>query len=290
MAKPPKNIPVNPNYLGPVSGQALPDRLQLPTSIKDGDDPASLVNIAPPELEHFIVNIPEELMGLDEKELHTRVKPDDMLCRLRIAFWDEYQQAHNTGCQMLMANIVRGCCTQEYFYKWVAAKPLKMRWIIQVPKNYYLAMREMLDLGLGKLREILDLPIMIEKKIKTGKDEYGNFTFETVMEPNTKVISEMRAITTLLDQRVKGAIVQRLAIQQQSINYNVEGTPANIEGLDLKGLEALENKIAAITSGLDKVDKGRIIEVGSSASESEESLARSASDAETARLLESGEE
>jgi len=216
--------------------------------------------MVPKELRPFLDRLPESIMGKTEDELRHSLKPDDMLCRLRISFWDEYQRAHNTGGTMVLENIIRGCCSEEYFLAYVAIKHEKLRWIIEVPKDYYLAMREMLDLGLSRLRDILKIDFMEDVPVRVGKE------IEYVKRANPRIMAEIRTVVQLLDQRVKGAIVQKLAIKQESVNYNVDS--GNMSDMNLQQLEALEKRLSGMTDNLNLVqEKGVVLEVNGTTSQ-----------------------
>lgn len=237
----------DPDYVTPVTGQSLPNRMPTPTSLNDPEDPTSLESFVPPKVAAAIRRFSNDLLRMTEADLRRELKPDDMLCRLRLAFWDEYQRAHNLGEKMVTKHIVSGVCSEDYFYKWILTDQLKMRWVCQVPKDYYLSMREMLDRGLDRLRDILELDFMEIKYVKVGKDQYQR---QSVV--NTKILSEIRAAVQMLDNRVKGAVMQKVAIQQQSLNYNInhEANDEDLGALTLEQLSMLEEKLSAVDKRL----------------------------------------
>lgn len=234
------------NYLSPKNDTPM----ITPTSLRDKDDETSLLHYLTPEMQAAIHRIPDDIFNLSEKELHKRMEPDALLCRLRLSFWDEYQRIMVQGGAIDMTQVCHGNCTREYFYKKILLDPLQLMWIITPPQDYYLSMREMLDQGLQQLRKIIMQPFVVDKVVKV-KDADGNLHDKIVQIVDTRVMAEIRAAVTMVDQRVKGAIVQRMQVTQKNLNMNLEGAPAlHAAGfggdMDLDQLEALDKKLQQI--------------------------------------------
>ena len=107
-------------------------------------------------------------------------------------------------------------------------------WIFCPPISYQVAMRNILHKGTERLMEIMSLPII---------DDQG--------KPDSRVIVNILRAFQLVDIRVKGAVTQKLQIQQQTHNINQTigagdvhiSTGLPVETLQLEELEKLERRI-----------------------------------------------
>lgn len=233
----------------PKSDEQVP---KYAITIKDFSDPNSLASKTKNcgKLHDSLMAIPDNILLMAETDYYKKFKPDEILSRLKYSFWDEYARALDGDRFMSVQNIVRGVCYSDYFTDRICNDLEKLGWIILPPKDYVLGMRSLLELGTSRLRDILDTDFVIKTK-KWNKDTKRYDRTTTV---NAAVMKEIRATVEYIDQRVKGAIVQRLAIEQKSTNLNLNqnvtpaetGLPTSMDEL-LKLEERLKNieKLAA---------------------------------------------
>lgn len=210
-------------------------------TIINEDDPRNLVNLVPPDVSDALkrlVKYRPALFFMEEAKFKKQVKPDALISRLRISFWDEYCRAQDNNAMINISAVIRNVCSKDYFYEVVLRNEAKLAWLIYPPKDYMMAMREMLDLGLDEWREILALPI----QNKRGKVDY-------------KLLSSKLKIVQLLDMRVKGAIVQRLQVSQKNLNVNVDA-PTLPQDMSIEELEALERKLNAVSEQAGLISDG----------------------------------
>jgi len=231
-------------------------------SIFDVKNPSSLINALPKSFGDRIKELDKQWFNYSAAQLRGKCHPTNVEHQLRLAFWHEYNQSQENGHSMRLANVYSPCCTKDYFYRVIFKQDSKLAWLINPPAEYQIQVEEMLHLGLSRLREVLELPIFQKRPVRGGK---------LVNEPNTKLISEMVKIVALLDNRVKGAVIQRMAIQQQSYNVNVnqemgrEG-PKSVGEID-KELRQVSRQIREIEA---PYKKDLIRELSDSGGESEE--------------------
>lgn len=169
----------------------------------DESDPLSVASLVTAAVRSGMKLIPPKAFTMYEHELRMMAKATDVEEQIRLAFWDEYQLAMDKRCQMNINACYSRICTKIYFYDILLKEPYKLAYILTPPRNYVYKMREMLELAHRRMREILELPIDQKK-------------------PNTKLISEMVKITVLLENRVMGAVKQKLEVESKSVNVNVE--------------------------------------------------------------------
>ena len=201
-------------------------------------NPRCVLNLLPEKVREAGKMIPTEYLAVDPRTLQQRVQPNDIDNQLRLAFWDEYFVACDNSKKMRIEAIYPRVCSREYFYSFVVANPLRLAWMMTPPEEYMLRMRSLLEQGLQRFEEIMKLPIT--KKILVKKKD-GK---EGVMSvADTKLIAEMIKIFAIVDNRVKGSVVQKLQVSQQNLNVNVDyEAPKSYQEVE-KELLAIEKEL-----------------------------------------------
>lgn len=236
-----------PVLRAPKSDEQIP---KYAITIKDFSDPNSLASKTKNcgKLHDALMTMPDEMLLMAETDYYKKFKPDEVLSRLKYSFWDEYARALDNDRFMSVQNIVRGVCYSDYFVDRICTNYEKLGWIILPPKDYVLGMRSLLELGTSRLKDILECDFVTHHK-KWNKDKQRYDKWTTV---NAAVMKEVRATVEYIDQRVKGAIVQRLAIEQKTsstnLNINQNSTPAIDAGIptNMEELLKLEEKLVRI--------------------------------------------
>jgi hypothetical protein len=209
---------------------ALPQNLEL--SILDRENPHSLINLVPDLVAKEMEKLPDDLLLMTEEEFEKQHKPDDLLFRLKLKFWDEWQQClMGFKHQINLGAITYGICTKEYFYKVVIQNQEYLAWVIMPPTDYATAMQEVLYRGMARLREAVSLPFVQKiPKFYRGEPVVDPKTGEPLYETKIDrgVISEIRQLVTLLSDRVHGAVVQRAEIRELRLQANVDGSEKQI--------------------------------------------------------------
>jgi hypothetical protein len=179
---------------------------QTTSLLHDAENPKALVNVVRPEIREKISRVPADLFSLTEEELERRSPKGQFTWvdrRLRVSWWQEYTRAtENHPRMMKMTEVVDGICSRNYFYDHVLADKVRLAFILTPPSNYTVATEEALLRAVDRVREILDFPLY---------DEQGR--------PQPKNAEVVIKAFMLLDQRVKGAVIQR--IEQKNLNLNV---------------------------------------------------------------------
>lgn len=209
----------------------------LQGTIYDPENPDSLINIIPDRMKPVLLRIKDKMprvLYCTESELRTYISPDERDERVRLAFWDEYNHSTHLGKKMSLAAFLHGTMSWEAWVTVYEPSDKKMMWVFCPPVSYATAMRNILHRGTERLMEIMNMPIV---------DENG--------KTDSKMIVNILRAFQLVDLRVKGAVAQKLHIQQQSMNVNhninqdspnvVTGQP--LEALQLEDLEKLEKRI-----------------------------------------------
>jgi hypothetical protein len=179
--------------------------------IWDRSDPGSLINMLPPEvalkMESTLKKEPD-LFSLDEQTLSStlRKRTKNITAtdnRLRLKFWSEYDLCKENGTKtMVMARVMRGICSKEFFYKYYLREPGRIAWLLCPPINYMVKANEALEFGLEQMRDILATP---------HTDLRGRL--------DARVAALKITIFKLLEDRIKGSVVQKTESKNVSLNY-----------------------------------------------------------------------
>lgn len=259
--------------------KALEDDNQLfsytDVSILDETNPFSLINLVTDDLVPFFKAIPHKYWTTPEHKLFKILEPDETDSRLRLTFWDEYNQSQVKRTRINISNVVRGVCSRDYFYETILRDPKKLAWVATPPKDYMITQRSLLDLGLMRMKEILETPFQTEMVIR---DRQGiairnpDGSVATVKKIDPRVMGEIQKAVQMLDMRVKGAIVQKIAVKQETRNLHhvTSGTTGAdpllseraLSGLDLAMLEQLERRIETVQH---RLGSGTTVGVGEGA-------------------------
>lgn len=201
------------------------EKIKNAAQLKDLTDERSVVNLVPPDLMRLILTVPQEMLDLDEYEKRLRWKPTPTEGSLRLSFWREYEYAHAAHAKMHPPRIFAGICTGEYFYTLIK-NPRKLAWLITPPRSYMHSLEESLEVGMIRLREILQtLPV-------DGRDAHKN----------AKVLLD---ITQMLDIRKHGAVTQRLETKSVNVTVDATASPPSLEDVRerLKQIEMKEQEL-----------------------------------------------
>lgn len=232
----------------------------LPENLNPFDEvnPFSLLRLAPEALATAIQNLDPKWYRHTERELRALVKPDPKLSRVRLNFWDEYLRACEQQRPMNITAVIKFVCSPTTFYERYARSGSSLAWIITPPTEYMLAMRDNLELVWDKLREVIEKPIA-QKTLVTQRggapvlDEEGKPMF--VEQMDNKHIGNLIKIAAMLDLRVKGAIIQKVQIDQRNLNMNVDANNSPLTATaTMEQLEAMEQKIARMKKEMSEVE------------------------------------
>lgn len=217
-------------------------------TLYDTDNPDSLINRIPqrlvPIFERVKAKLPKTLLS-DEKTVRRYIEPDDRDDRVRLAFWDEYNASTQINKRMSLQAIISGTCSWESWITAYEPHDRRMCWIFTPPTSYVSQMRHILHRGTERLLEIINLPMLNDD----GKVD-------------VKVANLILRAWQLADMRVKGGVMQRVQIEQKSMNLNlnadstVDGLRAQVSGMDLQELENLEQRIERAKKDSYKYLKG----------------------------------
>jgi hypothetical protein len=197
-------IQSNPNAIIPYDDVPATLEQKHEVVVWDHGNPRSLINLVSPKIKQTILTIPPDWLTCPEDQLERIVNPTEIDRELRITFWEEFQMAQDSAQPVKLGRVYGKVCTKEYFHMMITGNPKRIAYMIRPPRDYMLQMKSLLALGMRRFEEILQLPIKENDKV------------------NTRLIGEVVKIVSLIDNRVRGAVPQRLQIDQRSMNLNMQ--------------------------------------------------------------------
>lgn len=153
-----------------------------------------------------LVNNEDLLLETFYKE--KRFYPNMTEQRLRIAFWQEYENAILGNKLMEPHKVHSLVCSMTSFYSIMSKSNYRILYMLSKPLAYEVCVKETLLHGLKRVREILDM------------DHYNKKG-----EINTKMLELKLRVTAMMDMRLNGAPTQK--IQQLNLNIN-QDAPKNL--------------------------------------------------------------
>jgi len=224
----------------------IPEK-SLDGTIFDENNPDALINIVPDRVKPVLIRMKAKMprvLYCTEGELRETLNPDERDERVRLAFWDEYNHSTHIKKGMSLTAILHGVMSWEAWVTVYEKSDRKMMWVLCPPVSYQASMRQLIHKGAERLLEIMSLPIV---------DENGKVDHKTVLN--------ILKCFQLVDLRVKGAITQKVQIQQQSYNVHASiqhpmpGDAQALQHLSLEELEKLEKRIARV-----RIPSGKVLE------------------------------
>lgn len=230
--------------------EMLPTPSTLEADLFDENNPRSLINIVWVDFKEILKRsryAMPELFEMSETKMTREVDPDPCLRMVRMRFWQEYDRCQIQGKTMMVRDVLKGVCTQDYWKRGILPFPEKVAYLCIPPTEYVAIMEDLLTVGIEQLREILALPI---------KDAQGKI--------NSKLIAEKIKIFQLLDLRVKGAVIQKIAIQQR-IDQRIQNSNAPsgidnlLENMSPENAEALDRALNKVQREIERAQNQQLM-------------------------------
>lgn len=209
----------------PHYGMVQSNREQLDQSKKElvfyeKDNPRCVVALLSERCREAALQLPTHLLTQTSKQLEQLFEPTEIDRALKVAFWDEYFIAQdNAKDRMRMEAVYGRICSRELFYK-IIDSDFRWAWILKPPAEYMYKMRSMLDLGLDRMYEILKAPIFVETTNSKG---------HKTKRIDTKLVSEIIKAVAILDNRVRGAVTQKIKIESEQKNLHLHANASQFE-------------------------------------------------------------
>lgn len=162
------------------------------------------LEIFPPAVVRAVERVSEADMAqgitLATQQAHSK-EVEDSVRSLRYSFWGEHALAISQGRKMRVGSIFSSLMTRKKFDR-IIADPVLLGFILTPFKDYNAQLKEVLDIGTSKVREIMSASVL---------NDEGKLDLDTA-----KVILQA---FKLLDSRVYGSPTQKL--ESKSLNVNI---------------------------------------------------------------------
>lgn len=194
-------------------------------SVFDADNHRAIINLVPDSLRDALLPLRERFSEMQQKPeagIRNLVKPDERDERLRLNFWDEYNYATQIDSEIRINQVLQGVCSVECWYEFYLKSPLKLIWMLTPPKYYSQSMKFILNMGLDRLTEMMSAKVV---------DKDGKL--------DVRAAGVILKAFHLVDLRVKGAIAQKVTIDQRTMNLNAEVNAEHMARLQMDELRNL---------------------------------------------------
>lgn len=190
----------------------------------------------PESIRNAIDSLPADLQYAEESELKSKHNYSVTDERIRQAFWKAVARTNKTGAVLMVSTMLRGVCTDTYFYNKFLKNPLRVAWMLSPVIRYESQVEALLSMALTRYHEVIEMDITSSKKVpiikvnpETGKETVG-FTVVTEID----VAKAKLVLDTLakLEDRVKGT-----AIQKSVSITDTKPEGASVEDLDMDAIE-----------------------------------------------------
>lgn len=181
-------------------------------------DPRSIVNLLTPKIREKLLEVPGELFQLSEAMLLKWFRRHDIELtavdhRLRIKLWDEYHLTQDEQrSAMNLRAIFHGVCSKQFFYQIYLNEPRRLAWLLCQPPEYEVEVKRLHEKASKEMEKILAIDHFNHKG-----------------EPNSGLIAKKIQLYKILDDRMKGAVLQKVQVDQRvdqrSLNFNVDKPP-----------------------------------------------------------------
>lgn len=166
-----------------------------PLSIWEHANPRAVVNMVPDAVAENIKKIPAAWLGYSDTALRKLSEPTTRDDEIRQSFWTEYFSACDENRTMRLTAVYGRLLSRQMFYELIVHNPKKLAWMLRPPVEYTYRMQNLLEMGLNQFENILSMEI----------------------DPkNTRLIGEIVKIVALLDNRVRGAVVQKVELNAKA--------------------------------------------------------------------------
>jgi hypothetical protein len=225
-----------------TAASANPDLVEL--VFYDADNPRCVVNLLTNKLKENALKLPPHLLARTSKELEKHFEPSMLDRQLRLAFWDEYFLTQDNAQKHMRMEAVYGrICSREMFYTIVDSE-IRYAWLLTPPEQYTYKMRALLDIGLERMLEVLQLPMIVEKINPKTKVPYKVI--------DSKIVGEIIKAVAILDNRVRGAVPQHIRIQSEQRNLNVNMHSAIVPDREIPQThQGIESELAKVQKQID---------------------------------------
>ena len=218
------------------------DKVEITKELFSADVPWGLYNIVPDSFRKALYLIDPRWMSWKEETLARKADISDRDENFRLAFWTEYNTCKDMGKKFAIHRVMAGVCSPYYYKTTILKKPMLMAYMVYPPTDYLVFMQNMLYKGQKRMQEV-----MSASAIEVVRNDKGEVIDTKV---DMKLANLQLKTFALIDNRVKGAIVQRVKVEQKNLNVNV--TPDQIADAAPKTLVDIDNQISQINRELSR--------------------------------------
>lgn len=197
-------------------GSKISTQVQQCESSFDLDNPQHFINLVQENLRERILALPPHYFQMSEPALIQQVYGSEIPTvdsMLRREFWEIYNQHFVKQKKIKSSLIYSGICSFQQFTD-IISQPGRLAFIIREPVKTQNYIKHAYEISIHKLLTSLEKAEGVNAK--TGL-------------PDASLLKLKFQIFQYLDQRLHGSLIQRVAVEQKTLQVNIDGNPQQQE-------------------------------------------------------------
>lgn len=208
----------------------------LQTTYFNTHDEHHFINLIPDSFREAVLKIPPYFLELSEKDLIKEVygdTPNEIDTLIKMEFWDLYEANFEKKIPITISKLIKGTCDQMTFRK-LLTESGRVAYIIRQPTKLQNRIKYAHSFAVNEMIKLLTEPEPIN--VRTGV-------------PDAKLKQLKFQIYQYLDQRLHGSLIQRMQVEQKTLQVNIDGNPSQ-EKQKPQTAEELEARLKEVETEL----------------------------------------
>jgi hypothetical protein len=180
----------------------------------------------------------------NEETLRARFRATILDHELKQAFWRELALAQKQGRKIKDMNIYHGRCASSYYYNKFLNDVDRIAWLMHPISSYEDKIESILDSTVSRYNEILGMNISCQRSRRVWDEENKKYKLEYYEDTDPKKALVLLQAIKNIEDRVKGATLQKQLTIRTETPPTIEGETAeiNMSAVDAR-LKELESKL-----------------------------------------------
>lgn len=182
----------------------------LQTTYFNLSDEHHFINLIPDSFREAVLKIPPYFLELSEKDLIKEVygdTPNEIDTLIKMEFWDLYEANFEAKKPITMRALIKGTCDERTFRS-LLTESGRVAYIIRQPTKLQNRIKYAHSFAVNEMIKLLTEPEPINTR--TGV-------------PDAKLKQLKFQIYQYLDQRLHGSLIQRMQVEQKTLQVNIDG-------------------------------------------------------------------
>ena len=212
----------------------------LQTTYFNLSDEHHFINLIPDSFREAVLKIPPYFLELSEKDLIKEVygdTPNEIDTLIKMEFWDLYEANFEAKKPITMRALIKGTC-EERTFRSLLTESGRVAYIIRQPTKLQNRIKYAHSFAVNEMIKLLTEPEPVN--VRTGV-------------PDAKLKQLKFQIYQYLDQRLHGSLIQRMQVEQKTLQVNIDGNP-NTEKEKPQTPEEIDKRIRELEEEIQSME------------------------------------